>query len=362
MGRHGSKRHKGNQNREQGSKWAKDTASEPEPEPEPEPRVTVNDLVAVFSATLRCRQPHILHTLIVAKVRDTLPGSVLAPHFVAHLLAQLVNELEGSIKLRMQEIEEGRQRGGNVWHLVLTTFQKWNKQVHREQTGSLDTHRYVFLDTVKHRLPPDLKHTDTYSLTDISEIQLSDGISIHELYEHKVLRCFLKGHTGRGPPPFYHKQARGSVAARLCWLVRTYRNLQNLMPHVVALLSFFLPGDPLEPTSTQFKPSAFLFNPVFWSLFTGTDPVLCIQGSTIRLSRMYVTLLESEARSGSVREKYQDGDNLSYLSQLRIVQIPRSQESQGSQEYVDSFEDPQTGEVCVYNPATLKPCYAYDDE
>ena len=71
--------HQGNQIREQGLKWAKDTASEPEPEPE---RVTVNDLVAVFSATLRCRQPHILHTLIVAKVRDTLPGSaprILSP-------------------------------------------------------------------------------------------------------------------------------------------------------------------------------------------------------------------------------------------------------------------------------------------
>ena len=86
-------------------------------------------------------------TLLVDTVRDTLPGSVLAPHFVAHLLAQPVNELEGSIKSRMQEIEEGRQRGGNVWHLVLTTLQKWNKQVHREQTGS-GTHRYVFLDTV----------------------------------------------------------------------------------------------------------------------------------------------------------------------------------------------------------------------
>jgi hypothetical protein len=36
-------RHQGNQIREQGLKWAKDTASEPEPEPE---RVTVNDLVA----------------------------------------------------------------------------------------------------------------------------------------------------------------------------------------------------------------------------------------------------------------------------------------------------------------------------
>ena len=314
-----SKRHKGNQNREQG--------------PEPEPRVTVDDLVAVFSATLRCQQPHILHTLIVDEVRDTLPGSVLAPHFVGHLLAQLVNELEGAIKLRIQEIKEGSR--GNEWHLVLTTFQKWNKQVHREQTGSLDTHRYVFLDTVKHRLPPDLKHT--YSLTDISEIQLSDGISIHELYEHKVLLCFLKGHTeGRGPPSFRHKQARVSVAARLCWLVQTYRNLRNLMPHVVALLSFFHPGDTSEPTSTQFKPSAFLFNPVFWSLFTGTDPVLCIQGSTIRLSGMYVTLLESEVRSGSV--KYQDEDNLSYLSQLRI---PRSQDS------VDSFD---TEEVIVYNP------------
>ena len=89
-------------------------------------------------------------------------------------------------------------------------------------------------------------------------------------------------------------------------------------------------------TPTQFKPSAFLFNPLFWSLFTGMDPVLCIQGSTIRLSGMYVTLLESEVRSGSV--KYQDEDNLSYLSQLRI---PRSQDS------VDSFD---TEEVIVYNP------------
>ena len=139
----------------------------------------VNDLVAVFSATLRCQQPYILPTLLVATVRDTLPGSVLAPQIqVEYLLAQL----EGAIKLRMQEIDG---RGGNKWHLVLTTFQKWNKQVHREQTGS-GTHRYVFLDTVKHRLPPDPKHTDI-SLTDISEIQLSDGISIHDLYKHEVL-------------------------------------------------------------------------------------------------------------------------------------------------------------------------------
>ena len=73
----------------------------------------------------------------------------------------------------------------------------------------------------------------------------------------------------------------------------------------------------MEQTSTQGTDgirdaSAFLFNPLFWSLFTGMDPVLCIQGSTIRLSPMYVTLL---AGSGSVREKYQDGNKVSYLSQ-----------------------------------------------
>jgi hypothetical protein len=74
-------------------------------------------------------------TLLVDTVRDTLPGSVLAPQIqVEYLLAQL----EGAIKLRMQEIDG---RGGNKWHLVLTTFQKW------EQTGS-GMHRYVFLDTV----------------------------------------------------------------------------------------------------------------------------------------------------------------------------------------------------------------------
>ena len=76
-------------------------------------------------------------------------------------------------------------------------------------------------------------------------------------------------------------------------------------------------------------------------------------------------LLESEARSESVRGKlkYQDRDGISYLSQLRnqtgtrrnqtSVQIPRYQEyreSQGSEEYVVSFEDLETGEVFVYKP------------
>ena len=49
-------------------------------------------------------------TLLVDTVRDTLPGSVLAPQIqVEYLLAQL----EGAIKLRMQEID-GR---GGIWFL-----------------------------------------------------------------------------------------------------------------------------------------------------------------------------------------------------------------------------------------------------